>query len=715
MLFIRVIGRYIAPYKLLIGTFALAVLIEAAYAVAAPLSLRYLVDDAFVPKDIRVFVLILGLLLMGGTLNVAAGMVGDYAIGKLSGTAIRKLRAELFEHLQLQSSSFYQRYRVGDLVTRFSSDMSTMERVIRSSSPLFLRETLNVALGLAMLFVIDWKLTLAMLAGSTLLFAGPRLLRGRVEAANVNYRQAQERFANSVDELVKGHKTIKGLHQQAKFRDRAERQIRDLFTFGLKLHMGNALMERVPLTALLILNGIMIGFGGYLIFHDGMSVGSFMAFFTLFMSVGQAGTNLSYLVPSLIESNVSLRRIAEILDRKPDVAEAPQPQDLPASDVTVRLEDVTFGYAEGDDQLKNVSLHIPDGSYAAFVGPSGSGKSTALQLITRYYDPRQGTVSIGGRDLRAASEASLRGLSSMVSQDTFLFHGTIRENLKLDRDDIPEEEMVEAAKQARIHDAIAGWPDGYDTRVRQSGGTLSGGERQRLAIARAILRKPKLLLLDEATSALDPAAEAEINRLIQEFRPGRTIVSVTHRLASVANADRIYVFQSGRIAESGTHEELLRRQGLYRSLWDKQNGFRLSRDGLHATVSVDWLAKLPFFEGIDRSLLEGVASLFSTESCEEGARVVREGEEGGKFYIIVRGRFEVLKRAPDDEERRVAVLQDGDYFGEVALLRNIPRTATVRATGAAVLLSVRMESFHRITADHPSVREALERALANRR
>ncbi|XID91399.1 ABC transporter transmembrane domain-containing protein [Paenibacillaceae bacterium WGS1546] len=714
MQFIRVVGRYIASYKLLIGIFALAVTIEAAYAVAAPLSLRYLVDDAFVPKDLQVFVLILGLLLLGGTLNVAAGMAGDYAIGKLSGTAIRKLRAELFEHLQLQSSSFYQRYRVGDLVTRFSSDMSTMERAIRSSSPLFLREALNVALGLAMLFAIDWRLTLAMLAGSTLLFAGPRLLQRRVEAANVNYREAQERFANSVDETAKGHRTIRSLHQQARFRERAERQIRDLFTFGLKLHMGNALMERLPLTALLILNGVMIGFGGYLIIHDGMSVGSFMAFFTLFMSLGQAGANLSYLVPSLIESNVSLRRIAEILDRKPDVAEAPQPQDLPASDVAVRLEGVTFGYAEGDDQLKNVSLHIPNGSYAAFVGPSGSGKSTALQLISRDYDPREGTVSIGGLDLRLASEASLRMQAATVSQDTFLFHGTIRDNLMLDRDDLSEKEMIEAAKQARIHEAIAGWPDGYDTQVFQGGGTLSGGERQRLSIARAILRKPKLLLLDEATSALDPAAEADINRLIQELRPGRTIVSVTHRLASVANADRIYVFQSGRIAESGTHEELLRRQGLYRDLWDKQNGFRLSGDGLHATVSADWLAKLPFFAGIARPLLGDIASLFSTESCEEGDRIVREGEEGHKFYIIVRGRFEVLKLSPDGEARRVAVLQDGDYFGEVALLRNIPRTATVRAMGAAVLLSVRREPFHRIAADHPSVRESLEAVLASR-
>jgi ATP-binding cassette subfamily B protein len=691
----------------------LCILIEVTYAAATPLSLKYLVDEAFTPKNLQAFAIILTVLLSSGFLNICASMCGDYSLGKLSGQVIKKLRLELFTHLQQQSLPFFQQYRVGDLVTRFSTDMSSVERMVRVVIPFFLKEALCILLGLFILFSIEWKLTLAMLAGSTLMFIGPRLLQGRAEAANVHYKASQERFSNSIDEMVKGHKTIKSLHLQAKFHERARKQVHELFSFGLKVHLTGSLMERLPLTALLILNGIMIGFGGYLIFHDEITIGGFMAFFTLFLSVGQSGSNLSFLIPALIDSSISFRRIQEVLDHKPSVQEAPHPLELPSGLPSIRMDSVTFGYNVEADQLRNVSLQISAGSYVAFIGPSGSGKSTALQLLSRFYDPKQGTIAINEYDMRTISEASLRKQATLVTQDTFLFNTTIRDNLLLDSD-ASEDEMIEAAKQARIHDVIASWPDGYDTRVHHEGGSLSGGERQRLSIARMLLRKPKLLLLDEVTSALDPAAEADINQLIDRLRTEKTIVSVTHRLASVKNADRIYVFQDGRIADSGTHQELLQKNELYRSLWDKQFGFNLSQDGLYATVDIDRLAKLPFLNGIELPVLKVIAALFTTETCKEGENIVSEGEEGNKFYIIVRGKFEVTKRMPDGGERRVAVLQDGDHFGEIALLHNIPRIATVRALGPSVLLSVRQEAFHRLMAEHPQIHQSLELTLQKR-
>lgn len=680
---------------------------------AAPVSLKYLVDEAFIPKNLHHFAIILTILLATGFLNICASIGGEYALGNLGGQIIKKLRIELFTHLQRQSLPFHQTYRVGDLVTRFSADMGSVERVVRIAFPFFLKEALSVLLGLILLFSIEWKLTLAMLAGSMLMFIGPRLLQGRAEVANIHYKEAQERFTNTIDEMVKGHKTIKSLHLQARFQERARKQVHELFSFGLKLQLTNSMMERLPLISLLILNGIMIGFGGYLIFHDMMTIGDFMAFFTLFLSVGQSGSNLAYIIPNLIDSNISFRRIQEIMDHQPSVREVPHPLELPSSLPSIRMDDVTFGYNEESDQLRHVSLQIAAGSYVAFIGTSGSGKSTALQLLSRFYDPKQGSVSMDDYDIRTLSEASLRKQSTLVTQDTFLFNTTIRDNLLLDSG-ASEDEMIEAAKQANIHDVIASWPDGYDTQVHHEGGSLSGGERQRLSIARALLRKPNILLLDEVTSALDPATEADINQLVDRLRSEKTIVSVTHRLSSVKNADCIYVFHDGRIVDSGTHRELLHKSNLYRSLWDKQFGFNLSEDGLYATVDMDRLAKLPFFEGIAPPLLKNIAMLFTTETCKEGENVVSEGDEGNKFYIIVRGKFEIIKRMPDGGERRVAVLQDGDHFGEIALLHNVPRNATVRAMGPSVLLSVRQEAFHRLMAEHPQILQSLEQTLQKR-
>lgn len=714
MYFLRTMIRYLLEHKLLGFVFLIGLILEVAYAVAAPLSLKYLVDEAFTPKDFQMFYLILSILLIGGTISIIAGTGGEHALNKLSGRIIEKLRTQLFVHLQKQSLSFYQRYRVGDLLSRFSSDMRAIEGVIIMSMPTILKEVFSLIMGLALLFTLEWKLTLAMLVGSVLMFIGPKVLQERAVTSNVQYKEAQEHFSNMIDESVKGHKTIKAMHQQPRLLEKAKQQIHHLFTLGLRLNFINSLMERVPLTVLLLLNGTMIGFGGYLILHDQLSVGGFIAFFTLFMTVGQSASNLTYLIPSIIDSNVSFQRINEILDYEPSVLEVAKPLHLPPITKHIAMNDVTFGYTEESDQLHGISLTVPIGSYAAFVGSSGSGKSTALQLLSRFYDPRVGTVMIDDYDLRDVSETSLRGQMDIVSQDSFLFNTTIRENLLLGSSTISENDMMEAAKFVHMHDSIMSWPAGYDTLIQNEGASLSGGQRQRLSIARAILQNGQLLLLDEVTSALDPAAEADINESIQELRNEKTIISVTHRLASVVNADIIYVFKDGRIIEAGNHESLMEQRGNYYDMWDKQHGFLLSQDGLHAKVDGHRLEQLPFFNGIEFELLDDISKLFSTETFKNGDIIMEEGDLGDKFYIIVRGQFEILKKGFNNEATRVAVLQDGDHFGEIALLKGIPRTATVKVLSHSVLLSIRREVFLELTKVYPQILLVLERTLQAR-
>jgi len=239
--------------KILGIVFLLGLLIEVAYAVAAPLSLQYLVDDAFLQKDAKVFVVILSLLLAGGLLQVGGNIAGDYSIARFSGHLIGKLRTDLFAHLQRMSPSFYQRYKIGDLVTRFSADMQAIEGAVRNICPFLFKESLSVLLGLSLLFTIEWKLTLAVLAASVFLFVGPKLLQRRAEASSAEVKEAQERFANTIDEMTKGHKTIIGLHQQQRFRDKSRAQIAEMFNLGLRLQVIQSLMERIPLTVLLVL------------------------------------------------------------------------------------------------------------------------------------------------------------------------------------------------------------------------------------------------------------------------------------------------------------------------------------------------------------------------------------------------------------------------------------------------------------------------------
>ncbi|MBV9583191.1 MAG: cyclic nucleotide-binding domain-containing protein [Chloroflexi bacterium] len=275
--------------------------------------------------------------------------------------------------------------------------------------------------------------------------------------------------------------------------------------------------------------------------------------------------------------------------------------------------------------------------------------------------------------------------------------------------------MAEAAAAAQVHEAILSLPAGYETKVGERGGRLSGGQRQRVALARALVRQPSILMLDEPTAALDPATEAALNATLEQLSRARTVISVTHRLASVVKAERILVMQAGRLVQLGSHAQLVSCDGVYRELWEQQSGFVLSADGQHAQVRPSRLKAIPLLEGLAEDLLSILATHFVTERYPTGAVILEEGEPGDKFCILARGTVEVSRVDAAGQARHVAILEEGDFFGEIALLSDVRRTATVRARTPSVVLSLARDQFLNLAASSPAWRVAIEEVAERRR
>jgi ATP-binding cassette subfamily B protein len=473
-------------------------------------------------------------------------------------------------------------------------------------------------------------------------------------------------------------------------------------------------MERTPNLGLIAFNLMVIVAGAYLAFEGRLLIGSLVAFQGLFLNLSQSVYGLTCMIPHFVRATAGMQRIDELLSQQPEIIDHPDSRPLERLEHTIEFRGVSFSYSPEQVGLRNVSFVIPQGTCVAFVGPSGSGKSTVLSLLLRFYDPQSGAVLFDGRDLRSTTQNSLRSQTGVVMQESFLFNTSVKENLRLAKPDATDEEIVLSCRTAEIHDTITALPEGYDTGVGDRGNRLSGGQRQRVAIARALLRHPTLLVLDEATSSLDPGTETAVNETLTRVSKGRTVVTVTHRLSQVVKADRIFVMDQGRLVEAGTHSELLAQAGVYHSLWEKQSGFFLTQGGDWAEIDTARLARLPVLGCLESAMLETVAKGFVTEQYPANRFVIHQGDDGDRFYIIVRGQVEVLRNEDGTEPRPIAVLQDGDHFGEIALLRNVPRTASVRTLTPCVLVSLPRGQFTNLVGRSSEMRLRLEELLSER-
>jgi len=704
----------LAPHRRLVAAVAVGLLIDVAFQAALPLSLKFLIDEAIVPRDTRRLAWFVGALTAGLALACAAMVWRDRLYARLGAVVMRDVRARLFAHLQTLSLPYFASVRPGDLMARFSTDLASVEALVVGALPNVFGAVLSVLVLSVALLTLSWELALVVLVLAPLCWVGPRLLLPSAARLGLKARRQEAAVLSLIQENLEAQHAVKALglenHSIAQVREQLEAAASDLRRFNFASYLA----ERLPNAGMLVLHVLVLVAGAALAFEDHLSVGALVAFNGVLLALGAAVATLTSSAHTFLGAAAGLSRVREILDERPEVNDVPQALDMPPMLKDLVFEQVCFSHRD-TPILRGVDLHVRRGESVALVGPSGSGKSTVLSLLARFRDPTTGTIRIDGVDVRQYRQASLRARLGIVPQDTVLFEGTLRENIRLARLDASDAEVETAARMAEVDTFAYLLPQRYDTHLGAGGARLSGGQRQRVAIARTLLRSPELLLLDEATSALDPATERAINATLRALRDRFTLVRVTHRLTEAAECDRVIVLDGGRVVEQGTHAQLVAQSGgLYARMWRRQQGLQLSDNGEHAAVTATWLAEWPLFEGADPVLLEEVSRAFLTERVLPGSEIIRQGAPGDRFYILVRGAVAVSRSIGGGEAIEIALLREGDAFGETALLSDTPRNATVTAITECVLLSLERARFLPWADRDPAWRRRLDTLVATR-
>lgn len=484
---------------------------------------------------------------------------------------LKDLRDDLFLHLQGLSMGWFEGRRAGELLSRATNDVSVVRKAVSSMYRSLPRDALLVVVYLAVVFIASWRLALLCLIVFPLLSVAIAAIGRKIRKHS---RRAQERMADISSvfhENIAGMRVVKafgaGAYAIARFRDVTESYLRSV------VRMRRISSVAAPTAEFMGALGAMIVLwagGNQVLAGTGLSPTWFVIFLAAMVSLMQPVRSLTQIHTHLQEGDAAAGRIFSILDTEPVVRDRPHAKPAPPFREALTFENVSFEYDADVPVIHDVNLTIRRGEVVALVGPSGAGKSTLVDMIARFHDPDQGRVLLDGVDLRDLQLQSLTSLLGIVTQETILFHDTIRANIAFADPDPDEERVVAAARAANAHEFIVAAPAGYDTIVGERGMRLSGGERQRLSIARAIYRNPQILIFDEATSSLDTESEAKVQEAIDHLMEGRTAVVIAHRLSTIRNADRIVVLEKGRLVESGAHDELIERGGLYARLSGQQ-------------------------------------------------------------------------------------------------------------------------------------------------
>lgn len=499
------------------------------------------------------------------------GYLSAIAWRNLAQTIEHELRTDLYSHVQGLEVAYFEDTTSGGLLSVLNDDINQLERFLDNGAASIIVVFWNVVLVGAVFAASSPLLTLLAFLPIPLIIFGSIRYQKRLTPLYAKVRESVAELSSTLTANLGGITTIKAFTAEKREAERV-RKVSDDYREANRgaIRFSSAF---VPLIRMVILSGFTctLIIGGWLVLNKRMEVGIYSVLVFMTQRLLWPLTALGDTLDQYQRAMASVKRVSDLRAVAPAMKEGDQSLSArPRGDI--RLDNVTFGYGNGADVLKGINIEIPAGETHAIVGATGSGKSSLVRLLLRFHDPRAGKVEIDGQDVMNLSYASLRGIIGYVSQDVFLFHGSVKDNIAYGRPESTLEEIKEAARSAEAHEFIEALPNGYDTVVGERGQKLSGGQRQRLSIARAILRNPVILVLDEATSAVDNETEAAIQRSLAHVTKNRTSVVIAHRLSTVRDAHRIWVLEAGQIIEVGTHEELLSNQGLYAALWRVQTG-----------------------------------------------------------------------------------------------------------------------------------------------
>lgn len=562
--------KFIIPYRKRLIVAIICMAFSGASNVVVPWLIKDVIDKVLANKDIATLNLIVIGILVLFLLRGFFYFGQRYLMSFVGQKIVNDIREQLYRHLQTLSLSYFDRRKTGNIMSNLTNDVTALQTAIAGNLISFVQEAVILVGSLVSMVVLYWKLTLLTLVIVPLVVVTINFFGSRLRKAGHNVQGKMADITALLEEAISGIRIIRSFNREEfEIKRFVVQNDNNFWALMTTTKLTAMLTPFIQFFAAIAVTGI-IWYGGMSVIHGEMTAGALIAFLIYAINLANPVRRISEIYGEIQKSLAAADRVFETLDTVSDVKERETAKELPPVQGFIEFKNVSFAYDEEHNALTGFNLSVKPGQVVALVGPSGAGKSTVANLLPRFYDVTNGELTIDGIDVRDVTFSSLRQQIGLVPQETMLFNASIRENILYGRLDATDEEVIAAAKAANAHSFIMALPEGYDTTVGDRGSALSGGQRQRIAIARAILKNPRILILDEATSALDTESEKIVQAALDHLMEGRTAIVIAHRLSTVRNADDIVVVDHGCIVEEGTHAELLAKKGLYANLYAVQ-------------------------------------------------------------------------------------------------------------------------------------------------